>query len=388
MRFELGANLGIILVKGIIFSFLSVMIFLPVLTLSSYKLIDKTRHKSFIPELKKMGHWFIKIRIPFLILAMIVVIPCYITQSKTTFTYGTTSIAAASRAGTDAKKQEKIFGKENTIVVLIPNNNPIKEAELSMELLKTKHITKVLSYPLMANMNLSAIYPTEALVQKFYSEHYARIIISTDVDEEGTTTFKLIDTIKDLVNSKYDKAHFVGESMVLYDMKNMVAHDIQVVNLIAILGILIVLYFTFKSCLIPLILVFVIETAIWINLSLTSFMGGDLSFIGYLIISTVQLGATVDYAILFTKNYLKIDKKESKMVAIKQTINENLIAILTSAILLSLAGFCLNFTSTNPVVQELGLLLGRGTILSFIMVIFVLPSLLLLFDRWIRKEHK
>ncbi|MEG1506870.1 MAG: MMPL family transporter [Bacilli bacterium] len=382
MRFELGANLGLILVKGIIFSFISVMVLLPALTLFLNKLIEKTEHKSFIPELKKVGNLFIKVRIPFLIIALLLVVPCYISQSKTLFTYGTTSIADASRAGSDAKKIEKVFGKENTIVIMLPLGEEEKEMALSMDLLKTEHITKVMSLPLMSLQNI----PKEQLTNQFNSKNYTRIILYTDVPEEGDTTFTLIDTIKDTINKHYDKYYLTGESLVLYDMKNIVAEDIQIVNLIAIVGILVVLLFTFKSFLIPFILVFVIETAIWINLALTSFLGNSLSFVGYLIISTVQLGATVDYAILFTKKYFDNRVTLSKIDAIKKTINENLIAISISATLLSLAGFCLAFTSSNPVVKELGILLGRGTILSFVMVIFVLPALLILFDKWINKD--
>ncbi|MEG1597684.1 MAG: efflux RND transporter permease subunit [Bacilli bacterium] len=385
MRFEIGANLGIVLVKGIVLSFIAVLTLLPVLTLCFYKAIDKTKHNSFIPDLKKVGNFFLKVRIPFLLLALILVVPCFIFQSKTSFTYGTTSIAESSRAGRDAVQIEKVFGKENPIVILVPKGNVEKEGALSLELMKTKHITKVLSFPIMANSPLASVYPIEILNKQFYSKDYARIMIYTDVLEEGTETFNLIKTTKKTVDKYYDKAYLAGESMVLYDMKNIVAKDINIVNMIAIIGILLTLLFSFKSILLPFILVFVIETAIWINLAITYFMGDSLSFVGYLIISTVQLGATVDYAILFTQRYLENRTNLSKIEATKKTINNNLIAISISATLLSLAGFCLSFTSTNPVVKELGILLGRGTILSFIMVVFVLPALLIIFDKWISK---
>jgi predicted RND superfamily exporter protein len=127
--------------------------------------------------------------------------------------------------------------------------------------------------------------------------------------------------------------------------------------------------------------VFSIETAIWINLSIPYFMGQPLSFIGYLIISTVQLGATVDYAILFTNAYLNNRKTLSKKDAMRAAIGDNFIAILTSAVILATAGFALAFTSSNPIIGELGTLLGRGTLFSLAMVSCVLPALLILFDR-------
>ncbi|MEG2283658.1 MAG: MMPL family transporter [Bacilli bacterium] len=386
MRFEIGANLGIILVKGIVLSFICVMVLLPTITLCSCKLIDKMKHKSFIPDFKKTGNILLKIRIPFLIIALLLALPCFIAQTKTNFTYGTTSIAESSKAGVDALKIEEKFGKENILVILVPKGELQKELNISMELMKTKHITKVLSFPIMASIQMPIENQMEVLNKQFYSENYGRLIIYTDVKEEGTETFNLIKDIKNIVNKEYSKSYITGESMVLYDMKNIVAKDINIVNLIAIIGILIVLLINFKSLFIPIILVFVIETAIWINLAITYFMGNSLSFVGYLIISTVQLGATVDYAILFTEKYLQNRNSQSKLEAIKTTINSNLVPISISAFLLSLAGFCLNFTSSNPVVKELGILLGRGTLLSFAMVIFVLPALLIIFDKWIKKS--
>lgn len=168
-------------------------------------------------------------------------------------------------------------------------------------------------------------------------------------------------------------------------MKNVVSLDTKVVNLIAIIGIFLVLLITFRSLTLPFILVFTIETAIWINLSFAYFSGLSFNFIGYLVISTVQLGATVDYAILLTDRYIGNRKEMSKKEAMKTAIGNNIIAIITSASILSMAGFTLALTSSNPIISELGTLLGRGTLLSFVMVACVLPAFLMLFDRAIEK---
>ena len=146
-----------------------------------------------------------------------------------------------------------------------------------------------------------------------------------------------------------------------------------------------VLLITFRSVSLPFILVFCIETAIWINLSIPYFADTHINFIGYLIISTVQLGATVDYAILFTNSYLTNRKTLGSKDSMRVTISNNLIAILTSATILASAGFTLAVTSNNPIISELGLLLGRGTILSLVMVALVLPALLVLLDKLIIK---
>ena len=176
-----------------------------------------------------------------------------------------------------------------------------------------------------------------------------------------------------------------GQSATLFDMRNVVSIDTKLINLVAVFGIFIVLLVTFRSISIPLILLFSIETAIWINLSFPYFTGRSLSFIGYLILSTVQLGATVDYAILFTDCYLDNRKTLSKKEAMRVTIRDNLVAILTSATILATAGFTLALTSSNPIISELGTLLGRGTLLSLTMVACVLPALLVLLDNVIQK---
>jgi predicted RND superfamily exporter protein len=168
-------------------------------------------------------------------------------------------------------------------------------------------------------------------------------------------------------------------------MKNIVSTDTKTVTLVAVIGIFIVLLLTFRSLTIPIFLLFTIETAIWINLSFAYFSGQSFNFIGYLVVSTVQLGSTVDYAILMTDRYLRNRKELSKREAIKKTIDDNLIAVLISAVILATAGFTMAFTSSNSIIYELGTLLGRGTLFSLLMVACVLPALLIVFDTVIRK---
>jgi predicted RND superfamily exporter protein len=182
-----------------------------------------------------------------------------------------------------------------------------------------------------------------------------------------------------------DAVYSCGQSVTLYDMKNVVSSDTSKVNLIAILAIALVLLLTFRSISLPILLLITIETAIWINLSTPYFLNNSLCYIGYLVINTVQLGATVDYAILLTDNYRRNRVIMPKTEAIKSTLGESFHSILISATILSSAGFCLGLTSSNSIVSELGMLLGRGTLLSMAMVVIVLPHLLLLFDPVIKK---
>jgi len=385
MRFEIGPDLGINLVKGVILSFISVMVFLPALTLMTYPLIDKTKHRRVITEFRGAGRWVMKISRPILILAVIIVIPCFLAQSSVEFMYGTGGITGASRAGQDAASIEQRFGKENTLVLLVPKENAGKEAELSKDLSDIPRVSGVASYVTTVGGEIPPEYVPEEVVDQFYSENYARIILYTHMPEEGTQTFETVQNVLDTANRHYDRYYLAGQGVTLYDMSNIVSSDTQRINLVAILGIFLVLLLTFRSPVIPLLLLFTIETAIWINLSFVYFRGESINFIGYLVISTVQLGATVDYAILTTDRYLANRKTLSKVEAMETTIDRHLDAILIPAVILATAGFILALTSSNPIVAELGILLGRGTVLSLIMVVGVLPALLVIFDKVIQK---
>ncbi len=386
MRFGIGADLGINLLKGIILSFISVMVFLPVLTLICYKAIDKTSHRKLMPDFKKTGNLLMKVRIPFLVIALLVVLPSFLAQSQTEFMYGMGSVTSVSRVGKDTAYIEEKFGKENVLAILVPKENAGKQAEFCDALSEIPHVTSVVSFVTAVGSEIPPEFVPKEVVKEFYSEHYARIILYTDTAEEGETTFDLVQTVLDTAAMHYDTYYLAGQSTTLFDMKSIVSTDTKLTNIVAIIGIFLVLLVTFRSPILPLLLLFSIETAIWINLSYPYFSDKPLSFIGFLIISTVQLGATVDYAILLTNAYMNNRKVLPKKDAMRLTLVNNLAAILTSAVILASAGFTLAFTTSNPIISELGTLLGRGTLLSLTMVACVLPALLILLDKFFQKR--
>lgn len=385
MRFGIGADLGLNLLKGIVFSFVAVMVFLPVLTLMFYKAIDKTQHRKLIPDLKGVGNLLLKARIPFLILALVVVIPSFLAQSNTEFMYGMGSVTAASRVGKDTVLIDEMFGRENPHVLLVPRESPGKESELSADLSEIPHVTSVVAFVTAVGAEIPPEFVPPEAARQFYSENYSRVILYMDTGEEGEDAFATVQAVMDTAANHYDTYYLAGQSATLYDMQQVVSTDTGRINLVAIIGIFLVLLITFRSLTIPLLLLFSIETAIWINLSIPYFTGQPISFIGYLILGTVQLGATVDYAILLTNSYLRNRKTLPKKDAMRATIGGDLVAILISAIILATAGFTMAFTSTNPIIGELGTLLGRGTLLSLTMVAGVLPALLILLDKVIQK---
>lgn len=385
MRFGIGADLGLNLLKGVALSFISVMFFLPALTLLAYPLIDKTKHRSFLPSLKGTSRVLMASRIPFMILALLIVVPAYLAQAQTQFDYGMGSVTEASRVGSDAIAIEAVFGKDNPLIILVPRGNPGEETALVEELSALDVVDRVVAYVNVVGSAVPVELIDPAVLDQFYSDSTARIIVYLNTPDEGEKAFDAVETIGSLTQARYPTYAMTGTSATLKDMRDVVSSDTALVNLIAIIGIFITLLITFRSLLLPFVLIFTIETAIWINLSFPYFTDTSISFIGYLILSTVQLGATVDYAILITNMYLDNRKQAPKKLAMRQTLENNLISVIISGAILATAGFILAWTSTNPIIQELGTLLGRGTLLSMGMVSLVLPALLVLLDKPIQK---
>ena len=307
-------------------------------------------------------------------------------QSNTSFIYGIGEHPTSTRAGSDYVAIEEAFGKLTPIVLLVPKGDVVKETALSEELKKLEHVTSVISYATTIGSVIPPEYIDESITEQFYSDNYSRIIIYTTTANEGETAFSVVEAVQSKASSYYgDQIYSLGESVTLYDIKQTVTYDNKVVNLLSILAIAIVLLVTFRSITIPIILLMTIQSAVWINLAVPYFTGSSLVFVGYLIISTVQLAATVDYAILLTEDYNHNRKQMPAIDAIKKTVDEKTFSISVSASILSIVGFILWVTSSNPIVSSIGLLLGRGALLAFVMVVFLLPGMLLIFDPVIKK---
>ncbi len=389
MRFEIGLDLGLHLAKGVMFSFLAVILFLPALILKSQKWLDKTQHKSFMPNLTGLKALLLKLKGVVLVLALVTIIPAFLGQARTDFMYGMGEIANGGPAGQELALIEAKFGKDNPLVLLVKTASPGIELTLAHELQQIPYIDSVVAYTTAVGAEIPPAYVPVEVNQQFYGENYTRLILYTSLPEEGKLSFQTVETVLQVTNKYYNDYYLTGQSAILDDMKNVVEADTQTVNLIAILGILLVLLINFRSIILSVVLVLSIELAIWLNLSVAYFANHSLSFIGYLIISTVQLGATVDYAILLTNTYREKRLTNKRQAALKEALASSLPSLLTSAGILAMAGFALRATSKNPIIAELGMLLGRGTLLSLLSVVTVLPAALALLDQVIfRKKYQ
>lgn len=385
MDFGIGSDLGFNLVKGIALSFISVIVFLPAFTLMFYKWIDRTQHKPFVPNFRNLGKRVMTFKIPSFLFVLILIVPAFLAQSETSFIYGTGEHPESTRAGADAATIQETFGQNIPLVLLVPKGDMAKEERLVGHLEDLPHVSSVISYVNTVGSAIPPAYLEESKTEQFYSDHYARITLNTETGSEGERAFSLIEEVQDIAESYYDEVHLLGESATFYDIKNIVEEDNTFVNALTVMTIAIVLLVTFRSISIPVVLLLTIQSAVWLNLSIPYFMDESLVYVGYLIVSTVQLAATVDYGILFAEYYRNLRREMPAVKAIKKTIDDKIFAIFISASILSSVGFILSFTSSNPIVSSIGLLLGRGALLAFLMVVFVLPALLVLFDRFIEK---
>lgn len=391
MRFKLGPDLGLALAKGVAISLITVFLFMPGLILMTFPLMDKTRHRSFLPSFRGFGRLVSKITIPLVCVFLVVVIPSYLTSMKNEYYYGSSHIfAEGTQLGDDTKLIQDVFGQSDTYVLMVPGGDLVAEENLSGELNGMEHITSITSLIDILGPTIPSELLPDSLRDQLESEHYRRMVLSVDVDYEGEETSALVEQIRSAAQTYYpDTWYLAGEGVSTSDLKDTVTSDMVKVNLLAIGAVFVVLLLTLKSPVLPVILVLTIETAIWINLSIPYVMGTPLFYIAYLIISSIQLGATVDYAILMTDRYKENRERMGKKECVVETISEVCGSILTSASVLTVVGFLLGIISTHGLLSQLGYLLGRGTLCSLAAVLFVLPGLLYLTDRtFIRKKDK
>ena len=224
-------------------------------------------------------------------------------------------------------------------------------------------------------------YLDEDTLSQLVSENYSRFVITVDADYEGEETFELVENIRNTVNTYYpDSYYLAGSGVSTYDLMDTITADTVKVNLIAIGAVFLVLLLTMKSISLPVILVLAIETAVWINVAIPYFQGNTVFYISYLIISSIQLGATVDYAILFTERYTEFRTRMCKKQAVVETVAAVTPSVMTSGTVLAVVGFLLGYVSSHGILSQLGFFLGIGSLLSLFIVLFVLPGLLYLLD--------
>lgn len=390
MQFRIGPDLGLALAKGVFISLVTEFTLMPIVILKMDNLIEKTEHKKFVPSFKKFGEFVLKHKNANLVIFFIIMIPCFLASKNNAYYFGNSHIYGVdTKLGRDTVAIENEFGKSDTYVLLLPKGDLEKERKLSSDLKNIDEVSNIISYVDTVGETIPENFIDGDSLKKLNSKNYTRMIVSVNADYEGEATIKLIEKVKETANRYYgDDYYLAGEGISTYDLKNTVMDDMNVVNIIAIVAVFLVLLLSKKSLLIPVILVSAIETAIFINMSVPYFRSTTIFYIAYLIISSIQLGATVDYAILLTERYCEMRETIDRRNSIKTTLEKVSVSILTSALTMIIVGFLLGKFSTHGLISQLGYLLSVGTTASVIIVLFVLPGLLYMFDGLIQKTTK
>ncbi len=218
------------------------------------------------------------------------------------------------------------------------------------------------------------------------TDDYSRMLVYANVPEEGEETFKFLDELHAVVQEFYpENSYIVGDSTSDYDLSSVFSTDNLMVSILSFLFVLVILVFTFKSAGLPVLLLAIIQGSIWINFSVPVLMDTNIFFLSYLIVSSIQMGANIDYAIVISSRYTELKKSMSIKDAMVETLNQAFPTIITSGAILAIAGLLIGFLSSDVAISSVGICLGRGTLISIGLVMFVLPQILLLGDVIIEK---
>ena len=388
MSFTMGRDLGIVMAKGVILGVLGSVTVLPAMILVLDKPLQKTKHRALIPNMEKPAGSIVKYFPVFLILFAILIPPAWIgyekTNSEVYYDMGE-CLPQDMEFVTANNKLRDNFDVASTHMVLADAKLPAKDVRAM-----TKEMEQVdgVKYVLGLESVLGSAIPEELLPEKvssvLKSENWQLILINSSCRVASGAVNAQIDALNGILK-KYDpNGMLIGEAPCMKDMIETTDHDFQVVNLISILAIFLIIAVVEKSLTLPVILITVIEAAIFVNLGLPHYLGQSLPFIAPICISTIQLGATVDYAILMTTRY----KQEriggaDRRTAVKTALATSIPSIIVSGMGLFAATFGVALYSDIDIVGSMCMLLARGAIISIFMVIFALPALLLLCDKLI-----
>lgn len=390
MQFTIGRDMGLVLAKGIALSLLTVLLLMPALILRFQGLVEKTRHRSFMPSFRPLGEAAYKLRVPVLVLVLLLALPCYIGQGLSDFSYGNEAIS--NSPGTEIYENEALmnqkFGRSNMMIALVPTGDNVTERTLTEQLKALPYVKTALSLASAVPDGLPESFLPESLTSQLHGAHWARILVNVRSAGESEAAFRYADEISTIVSSYYPQreTYLVGVTTSTQDIKQTITADYGHVNLVSLLGVALVVALTYKSLVLPLVVLIPIECAVFINTALPYIYGDRTMFLGFIIVSCVQLGATIDYSILLTGNYLDARAQGDKKEAAIRAVTQSALSILTSGLILSTVGYGLYFLTSIEAVASLGRLIGRGAFLSMLLVLFMLPMCLLLFDRFIVRQ--
>ena len=468
MQFKLGYDMGIVLVKAIIFSLIAVFFLMPGILLAFSKQIDRTHHRSLVPEINIIGKFAVKTKKIIPPLFLVVFVLSFFGTYNCPYLYDTNSVEGSKKSESTIAREhiEEVFGATNQLVVIVPKGDydtqkkvleqisvvdgvssalglanqeimdgttltdemtPRQFSELTgvdLEVIEALYgfyaydhdeygplVTDIENYGVpmidmffflydqyeegyvtldddMSEM-LTTLYNTlDGARTQLEGEHYVRFILTLDLPIEGEETFDTLDEIKSVAAAYYgdDNVYMVGNSTNAKDLSESFATDNVIISVLTAAFVLLVLLFTFQSWGLPLLLVLTIQGSIWISFSIPTLMHQGVYFIGYLIVSAIQMGATIDYAIVIANRYMQLRDEMEPEKAIRLALNQSFPTVFTSGTIMIAAGFLVGYMTSDVTISVFGIAIGRGATISVLLVLLVLPQILLFGDKFIDKS--
>lgn len=388
MNLTLGRDIGIVMAKGVICGLITVFTLFPSLLLVFDKQIENTKHKNIFPKFERLQNFSVKHHILILIIFVILMIPAYIGNKNYKVYYkldeSLPSNLPFNIANETLKEKFNIVSPE---IVLIDKNVKGEDIKnLNNELKTLKGIDLVLTPSSILDFGLPEFMLPEGLVTLMNNDKYQLMLLNSTYEIASDELNNEISEVQKIVK-KYDKNAIVaGEGPLMKDLVEIADHDFKMVNYTSIIVIFIIMLFVLKSIGLPIILIFAIEFAIFVNLAISFYTGVRLPFIASIIVGTIQLGATIDYAILMSTKYLEEREKTSdKYKAIKDTLSVTVPSIIVSSLCFFAATIGVSIYTKIDMIGSICTLLSRGALISMLVVILILPSLLLICDKFIMK---
>ena len=389
MTFKLGANIGIVMSKGVVIGVIACVTVLPAMILTCDKAIEKTTHRSLIPTLDKLSHGIVKGRYVALLLFLIVLVPAIHGNNNYKIYYNIDQSLPKNIPSNEAnEKLKKEFNMSNMHMILLKDGLSAKEkSAMSKEIEKVDGVKWVIGLNSLVGSNVPESMIPNNIKKMLKTDNYELEFVSSDYSSATDEVNSQLAKIDKIVKKYQNDGMVIGEAPMMKDLQDVTDVDLKTVNNISILAIFVIILITFKSISIPVILISVIEFAIACNMAVPFYTNTSLPFVASIVIGTIQLGATVDYAILMTSRYHKerTERGQSKKDAIRIAHETSIKSILTSGLCFFAATFGVSVYSQVDMIGSICTLLSRGAIISMIVVICVLPAMLWIFDGVIKR---
>ena len=388
MSLTLGTDIGLVMAKGVVLGVICALTTFPALLLVCDKWVEKTKHRELLPKFKHVSEFIVKYRIPILVIFAVALVPTYILQTKTDVYYKLDSSIPDSYGYTKAMKAlREDYGMESQMMVLVRNSTSTAQVnQMIAEINELDGVDAALGTSMLADYGLSEDILSDKVMSIAKTDDYSLVLVLSSYSIASDELNNQIAKVNEIVDKYDDGAIVAGEGPLMKDLVEISDRDFNSVNTVSIAVIFVIMAIVLKSISLPVLLMAAIEFAIFLNLGASYVTGVEIPFIASIVIGTIQLGATIDYAILLTTKYLAERKRGvEKVTAIRKALSGSIQSIIVSAMCFFGATFGVGVISQIDMIGSLCTLISRGALISMLIVLTVVPALLVTFDGLIRK---